>query len=141
MKVAKSSAYAICSLVYLAQRPEPGEPVLLRDIASSCGLPKPFISKVFQRMTPWNIVQAHRGRKRGYSLAQRPEQISLYDIVLAAEGPGLFRTAVPDGLPRGAEGLVRSAWEEIDGNVVRTLKELTLRHLVNGGSKNRRKEG
>ena len=135
MKLAKSSDYAVRSLLYLAERPDPSEPLLLRDIASECDLPEAFMSKVFQRMAPWNLVQAHRGRKRGYSLARRPEHISLYDVIMAAEGPGLFQTSVPGGLPAGADEVVRRAWEGIDDNIVRTMKELTLARLLNGRRK------
>jgi Rrf2 family protein len=132
MRFARSSVYAIRGLVYLAQQPDPSEPVLLRDIASSCGLPEGFISKVFQRMAPWHIVESHRGRRRGYSLGRRPANISLYDIVVAAEGPGLFNTTVPDGLPSNAEDMVRRAWKQLDDTVARTLRALTLEQLTNG---------
>ena len=86
MELARGCRYAVQGLVYLAERTQPGSPVLLRDIAAAIRAPEAFLSKIFQSLRAAGILRSHRGIERGYALARDPAAITLYDVVLATEG-------------------------------------------------------
>ena len=137
MDLAKSCDYAVRGLLYLAQQDDPFEPVLLREIASRADAPEAYLSKVFQGLRASNLVRSHRGRKRGYSLARPPARISLYDVILALEGPAALRS-VPQSIGSDAgDDPIQWVWGQIEDQFVRTVKETTLRSILNLGEPGR----
>jgi Rrf2 family protein len=130
VELAKSCDYALRGLLYLAQRGDPFEPILLRDIASGAEAPEAYLSKVFQSLRASNLVRSHRGRKRGYSLARPARNISLYDIILALEGPAALHS-VPDGVELDAsQDPVQWVWSRIENQFVSAVKQTTLRSIM-----------
>lgn len=130
VELAKSCDYAIRGLLCLAERPDPFEPVLLRDIAEQARAPEPFMSKVFQSLRASHVVRSHRGRDRGYSLARPPQDISLYDVILAMQGPAALQSIAPSVSGRGGENAFLRAWEQIEQQVVDALKRNTLQTML-----------
>lgn len=95
--LSKACEYALRASVYLtALRPQGY--VSIRDIGEHLDISFPFLTKVFQKLTQAGIMQSFRGPNGGIALARPAEQISLLDIVIAVDGPGLFRDCVL-GLP------------------------------------------
>jgi len=124
--IAKSCDYAIRGLLYLAQRPDPFEPVLLRDIAPHAKAPVAYLSKVFQTLRASNLVRSHRGRERGYSLARAPQEVSLYDVIVALEGPASLRSIPPLSRHAAESDTFRRVWAELEEKVIETMKGTTL---------------
>ena len=89
MKLGRDSAYAIEGLLALAMKPS-GAVMLLREIAHARNLPQSFLAKIFQKLARGGILHSWRGRVRGYSLARRPKEIQVKEIVLAVEGADFF---------------------------------------------------
>jgi Rrf2 family protein len=137
VELAKSCDYAIRGLLFLAQRDNPFEPVLLRDIARRTQAPEAFLSKVFQALRASNLVQSHRGRRRGYSLARPAAEISLYDVIVATEGPATVRSIAPESLGQRAEDPFRRVWEQLEREVMKSLKRTTLRTILDQGTEGR----
>jgi len=128
--IAKSCDYAIRGLLLLAQRANPYEPVLLRDIAKQAGAPEAFLSKIFQNLRASSLVRSHRGAKRGYALARPPADISLYDIVVATEGVAALRSAPSNGpAVKGGDAFQR-VWAEIEDVVAQSMKRTTLHSML-----------
>jgi len=130
VELAKSCDYAIRGLLYLAERDDPFTPVLLRDIARRSNAPEAFLSKLFQNLRASNLVRSHRGRTRGYSLARPAKDISLYDIIVATEGPGIVRSMRTRPASAKAEEAFRRAWAQIEDQMVSTLKNTTLQAIL-----------
>lgn len=86
MKFRRESKYGLMGLIHLAQLP-PGRVIGVREIAASQGLPQGFLAKIFPKFVQHGLVKVYRGSTRGYSLAKRPEEISLLAILEAVEGP------------------------------------------------------
>ena len=89
MKLGRESAYAIEGLLALAARPF-GSVMLLRDIAQAREVPESFLAKIFQKLARGGLLHSSRGRVRGYSLARRPREIRVKEIILAVEGADFF---------------------------------------------------
>jgi Rrf2 family protein len=137
LELAKSCDYAIRGLLYLAERTNPFQPVLLRDIAERANAPEAFMSKVFQSLRASNVVRSHRGRERGYALARSPEEISLYDIIVAMKGPAALQSRRPAGPRRYGEDVFQRAWTQIEEQLVVALKNNTLQTMLLGGAEGR----
>lgn len=128
MELAKSCHYAVQGLVYLAGRERLDEPVLLRDIAAAVQAPEAFLSKIFQSLRASVIVRSHRGVSRGYTLARDPAEISLYDVIVATEGPAALHTA---DLTAGEAGeAFGDVWQEVEELVENRLRSVTLKNLA-----------
>ena len=113
-------------------RQDPFEPVLLRDIAERAHVPEAFLSKLFQSLRASALVKSHRGKERGYSLARPADEISLYDVILATEGPATLRSIPSHALLAGSEEAFQKAWNQIEEQVVQALKRTTLQIIVEG---------
>ncbi len=86
MKVSTKSTYAIRALVDLA-RSSQEHPERLASIADRQNIPLPFLEQIFSKLKNAGLVQAVRGPQGGYTLAKKPDDVSLADIVTVLEGP------------------------------------------------------
>jgi len=128
VELARSCHYAVRGLVFLAARSHPDEPVLLRDIAVATNAPEAFLSKIFQSLRAAGIVRSHRGTSRGYALAGDPAEISLYDIVVATEGPASLHTS--DAVAAEGGGPFAKVWTDVESLIANRLRSTTVKDLV-----------
>lgn len=85
MKLTRASDYAIRGVVYMSMQ-EPGSIVVIPEVAREMDVPVGFLARIFQSLSRAGIVISHRGKKGGYSMARKPEEITLCDVVEAVEG-------------------------------------------------------
>jgi Rrf2 family protein len=90
MRFSQESFYALDAMIALA-RHDTGEAVRLDELARSGQFPPNFLAKILQKLARGGLVTPHRGRRRGYTLALPPEQITVKDIVETVEGAECFR--------------------------------------------------
>jgi len=128
LELARSCHYAIRGLVHLASHAKPGVPILLHDIAEAIGAPEAFLSKIFQSLRASGLVRSHRGMARGYSLALDPARISLYDVIVATEGPATLHTSGVVSRETGTP--FAQVWDEVEGLVARKLQQTTIADLA-----------
>lgn len=133
VELARSCHYAVRGLVYLSSRGEPQEPVLLRDIAAAIDAPEAFLSKIFQTLRSASLVRSHRGTVRGYALARDPSDISLYDVIVAAEGPATLHTS-PAVVEHGGPPFAQ-VWQQVEEVVAERLKGVSIGDLAEMGAK------
>jgi Rrf2 family protein len=96
MKLSRACAYALHSLVFLAQRDGDGL-VPSGQIAEAEGLPERFLPKVLEPLVSCQILLSLRGPNGGYRLARPARGITLLDVVEAVDGP--VRRDVPRWAP------------------------------------------
>lgn len=97
MLLSNRCQYALRAALHLSAAPE-GRYVPVREIAAALDLPQPFLSKIAQALVQAGLLRARRGPDGGLALARPATSISLRDIVVATDGPELFRECVL-GLP------------------------------------------
>jgi len=73
-------------LISLA-RVGPGGQLSISEIAEIEGLSVPYASKLLSILRKAGLVVAERGRGGGFSIARRPEEITLYEALTALGGP------------------------------------------------------
>lgn len=86
IRLGKLADYGVVLMTYMARD---GQPMLrtARDLAVESKLPLPTVSKLLKTLHEGALLTSHRGIKGGYSLAKKPDQISVADIIVAIEGP------------------------------------------------------
>jgi Rrf2 family nitric oxide-sensitive transcriptional repressor len=81
--------YALRAAVYLAgQAPEPRT---TEEIAAVTRVPKAYLSKVLQNLGRAGLVHSQRGIGGGITLARRPEDLTILEVVDAVEPIGRIR--------------------------------------------------
>jgi Rrf2 family protein len=130
MKLGRESAYAIQGLLALAEQP-PGTVMLLRDVAKVGEISESFLAKIFQRLTRGAILNSSRGAVRGYSLARRPKQITIKDIVLAVEGPDVFQRCIfwSNRCADSDPCAMHFRWKKVRERLIDELEKITLADL------------
>lgn len=84
LSLSQTTGYAVLALSCI-HGPE-GNPVLVRDIASCTGIPKPYLSKIIHALACRGLIVTRRGCGGGVTLSKPPDQISLLDVAEAVEG-------------------------------------------------------
>lgn len=86
MKLSNKGRYAVRALFDIAFYND-GKPTQVKDIAERQGIPPRFLEQIFQDLKRAGIVGSKRGPQGGYSLARKPADIRLGDVVRVLEGP------------------------------------------------------
>lgn len=96
LELNRRSAYAIRAVLELARRHGDGV-VPARIIAEEMRIPVRFLPQVMADLARAGIVEARLGRSGGYRLARDPEQVTLLDVIDAAESDPRRVTCVLTG--------------------------------------------
>jgi FeS assembly SUF system regulator len=132
IRMTRLTDYGIVLLTYIARDPE----LLTRnapDLASKAHLPLPTVSKILKVLARKGLLVAHRGMKGGFSLARRPEEISVAEIISALEGPIAITecsTHAPGKCQLEQLCPVGSNWQKINQAVLRALENITLSEMT-----------
>lgn len=78
--------YAVRALALLS-RHGPEAIITVKELAEEAGISVHFLYTIFDLLERYGLVRAHKGRRRGFSLARPADQISFLDILHAVEGP------------------------------------------------------
>lgn len=124
--------YALRALTHLALHVGEG-PVLSRDIATEEHIPQKFLSKILHDLRLKGIVRSRRGPGGGFTLARRPVEITVGEIVALMDG-------VPDITGRCILGLdqcrdegscaLHEAWTRFREQYASTVESLNLEDLA-----------
>ena len=76
-------------LVLMARMAQNRDRVLhtARDLAFESRLPLPTVSKLLKELVQGGLLVSHRGVRGGYSLARKPREISVAEVIAVFEGP------------------------------------------------------
>jgi len=85
MQFTRATEYAALGVLHLSTL-EPGVVVSTEEIARRRKVPAKFLAGVTRDLVRAGIVNAHRGRNGGVSLALPPAEITLRDVYEAVEG-------------------------------------------------------
>lgn len=86
MKITQEVDYALRVILYLSKLGV-GEKIEAKVISEIENVPHRFLLKLLRKLTQSGIIKSYRGVTGGYALNKKPEHISLYDVVVAIDGP------------------------------------------------------
>jgi len=132
IRMRRLTDYGIVLLAHLARNPARA-PCNARCLASEAHLPVPTVSKILKALARAGLLVAHRGVKGGFSLARRPEEISMAQIISAMEGP-IAITECSDNVPGICElepwCPVGANWQRINRAVRQALENIKLSEMT-----------
>ncbi len=101
------------------------------EISKELKVPKEFVSKMLQTLTPSGIIGSKKGKNGGFYLARKPSNIKLIEIVEAIDGLNVFKTCVLGFPDCGDEHPcpVHNTWGGIRDKTFKMLNEETLEHF------------
>lgn len=97
MILSKACEYALRATLHLVTL-KPDSFVSIRAISDDLDISFPFLTKIFQKLTQAGILHSFRGPNGGIALARSAAKVTLFEIVVAVDGIGMFRECVL-GLP------------------------------------------
>jgi Rrf2 family protein len=104
-----------------------GELAQIEHLAETEAVPANFLAQILLSLRDHGLISSRRGNRGGYVLARSPEEISLYDILMAVEGQCLQLS----GNFQGRSGRrLKQVWEEISKVLVEKTKSYTLDRLA-----------
>jgi len=104
MLLTRASEYALLSLDVLRNSTAP---LGAEQLANELSIPKSFLAKILQGLAKKGILESRKGAHGGFILAKPIEEISINEIIFAAEGkkPAVFDcTSYLETCPNGIIG-------------------------------------
>ena len=103
-----------------------GELARIEQLAETEAVPANFLAQILLDLRDHGLISSRRGNRGGYTLARPPEEISLYDILMAIEGRCLHLS----GNFQGRSGRrLKQVWDEISKTLTEKTKSYTLDRL------------
>jgi Rrf2 family transcriptional regulator, iron-sulfur cluster assembly transcription factor len=132
-ELGQTGDYAVRSALALARS---GRRMKAREIAAEMALPQKFLPQVLARLIDAGLVGSVAGPDGGYELKRTPADISLLEVIEAAEGPVRSRKCVLRGGPCRLDGTcaVHDAWFEAQAALEAKLAATTFAELATGPS-------
>jgi len=127
VKISVQVDYACRVMAELARLHGSGELAQNEHLARTEAVPANFLAQILGKLREAGVVTSRRGKQGGYTLARPPEEISLYDILIAVEGECLHLSGNFEG--RSGRRL-KQMWNEISRDLVKKTKSYTLDQLT-----------
>jgi Rrf2 family protein len=130
MRISAKAEYACVAMLELAANFNDGQPVRVKAIAETHGIPQRFLVQILLQLKSAGLVLSLRGALGGYQLARSPETISLAQVINAIDRePAVRPTLLPLRESRAVQA-IHGVWKEIQAEEKRILEELSLGDLV-----------
>ncbi len=84
--ISQKAKYALRALIALA-REEPGDSLMISEIADSQNIPKKFLEQILLDLKHHGIVMSRRGKAGGYLLLKPASEITFGEVLRIIDGP------------------------------------------------------
>ena len=88
--ISKRCTYSLQSLVYLTKE-QSERFVPTRQISEALSIPASYLAKILSDLANRHFVKTRKGAQGGAMLLADPSTLSVRDVVVAIDGPGLVR--------------------------------------------------
>lgn len=136
MRITQETDYAFRIVSYLAANE--GKVVGAPQIAESEGVTKRFTLRILRKLNLAGITDAKRGSKGGYFLKKPKEETTLYDIIVAVDGPieinrclqeeDSFCSKHPDGYKRSCK--FHRSLAGMQSDIIKMFKSQTIDNFI-----------
>lgn len=135
MKISTRGEYGLRALMELGMEAEKG--LSLRDIAQRQHISLDYLEQIVPALKAAGLVRAKRGAQGGYMLARPAAEITVYDALVALEGPLDPQSCLATTLDEEQSGcmasgscVIQEVWQEMKEALEVVLQRLTLAELV-----------
>ena len=109
MMLTTKGRYAARIMVRLAAHQQ-ARPCRKHDIAEAEGISADYIEQILMKLKTAGLVVSFRGARGGFALGRRAEEITMADILDAAEGPINLVPCITEGCVRATSCVTRPVW-------------------------------
>ncbi len=126
MQITRQADYALRAVIFLA-RMDGDEKASTSTIAEKQKIPPSFLAKIVSQLSLAGLIQTSRGARGGVSLAKKPEEISVLDVIEAIDGPVLLNECAgnPENCPFGLNCPLQHIWCDTRKELVNRLSSAT----------------
>ena len=128
MNISGRCEYACRAVLELAAHAHEGEPRTATVIAEARNIPEKYLVHILLQLKRANVVRSIRGAQGGYLLARASDVITLYDVVVAVDGPVLDPLPMSDQPDEALAGI----WGTVASGIEAVLKDVTIRSILDG---------
>ena len=123
--------YAVRAMLHMASLP-PRTVVPIAEISSEWEVPETFLRKIVGKLARGGLLKTVRGNGGGVALARPSREITLLDVVQAAEGPLALNSCLtsPGACHRAPWCPVHPVWCEAQEKLREVLSSRTLEDLA-----------
>jgi len=139
MKLSRSASYAIRAMSYLACSASADAPLPCKVLAAAGEMPPRFLLQILGNLTARGLLTSTRGTEGGYSLARKPSEISLLEIIEAVDGPMEYLLPFEDNFSPLSKAKLSQVLANITRFARQELKAISLEELSQ--AKNRTGQG
>jgi Rrf2 family protein len=133
LKLTKKADYSLIALKHFAMRQrETGEAVSAKEVADTCGIPLPLLSKLLQKLGKSGFLVSEYGTNGGYRLARDPGLISALEVIRAIDGPIVLADCFTEHTFCGHSGrcTVRKPLKRIHEGILRLLNSVSIQDML-----------
>ena len=128
LAVSKETTYALSLLTFLAKNKGSHN---LEEITKQEKLPYKYLSRLVLVLTKNGLVTSKAGRSGGYTLAKRPTQISLKDILVLFERQKGVIPCLSEGKRCAVKNCPqRPAWKILETKLLKEASKIRLKNLI-----------
>ena len=135
MMISTKGRYALRILLDIAAAGNEGDYISLGDVALRQEISMKYLEAIVASLARAELVESKRGKSGGYRLGKKPEEVTVADVVRAAEG-GIYPVACPEcdgsSCSRSGRCLTVDLWKHLDDMIERYLSAVTLADLLEG---------
>jgi Rrf2 family iron-sulfur cluster assembly transcriptional regulator len=131
MKLSTQGQHAIMAMLALAIHDDEGA-VRLGDLATQQGISLSYLEQIFARLRSEGLVEGIRGPGGGYRLSRHADEITLADIILAAEDEPVTERRPRHSTDALGQHLVQQMWADLSGQFRQFMEDITLDSLMDG---------
>ena len=136
MQLTVTTDYAIRIIMYLAKTKRVAS---AGEISEKVGIAKKSLLATANKLRSANLITGHMGVSGGYSLLQKPENITILDILKVTEGPLKIMRCQEHGqfcsCFAAQECPTHSFYREVQEKLERQFEETTIQKLIDGSKK------
>jgi Rrf2 family protein len=131
VRISTKGRYGTRFMLELAMNYTKG-PILLREIAKKEDISEGYLQHIVDALKGSGLVLSNRIGHGGYTLARKPEEITLMDILSILEGSITLSECVsnPDICERSLHCTARDVWVELCDKFSSSLHEINLKDMI-----------
>lgn len=130
--ISTKGRYAIRLMIDLAQQ-NSDKPVSLDSIAQRQNISKKYLESIVKMLVTAGLVKGVSGKGGGYSLIRKPEEYTIYEILVVTEGTLSAVACLEDGAPKcDSESKCKTLpmWKDFNKMIFDFFKGRTVKDLM-----------
>ena len=141
MRLSTKSRYGLRALFDIAYN-NSNAPAQIQDVSRRQQISPRYLEQIFQNLKKAGILKSKRGPQGGYTLARKPDEITVYEIIKATEQDVLMVDCVGEGkktrrrkneCPFEGKCVTQTVWQEANDLLADLFGRLTLETLCQRG--------